>query len=767
MRYLLLSVLVVCMIGVMVPSVFAEAPPPFERTIITLDGLFPNAKCPSSDEGPPTFALSNDNSILIPSTHGVICKISPNGDFTLLDFTNVLDFSLSGAFHLDSNDNLFFAPGGWYPDCQNCVYKFTLDGLLLLSFPAEDNLGNPIGFTGFLESIEEITTDPAGNIYVLRNHPHHDPVGFSIFKYNRAGIYVDQITLPPSIHAVSNITFDSLGNFYFIAAPSWHHGPLLSFEDQGTDRSDERWENVPDIDTFQLNKMSPDGNVTTLIESEPLPETSSTTVLVCVNDIEIDSIGNIYLATCHRHIDISTSKFDSNGVLLFGFESNPKSEYQNITGIEIGSDGKLYALQRPMNHGIAKTNYSEWNIHLFRAPTINLSWASLTITSSDGGTTIIAGETSAHFEATMMWEGGDPPPGYLNNLYVIGRIIYPDDITEKDMWGQSVAGTVKNSNGFAPTYFHTGSATLIWDAPLRGCPMKNVFSEPSCPAGQYTVTFTLDTSEVFDETDETDNTIVGTFTVVSPEVPPDAPTVNVPDDIVVETAYDMAQEITFVVTATDDVGVTSGPICQYRDARASMYNLDPSSFPDGQIVIERYHSDETITIVCTASDADGNTGTGTFTVNVVKKSDQIIQPTLDESANVESTVPSQQSNDGGCLIATAAFGSEMAPQVQFLRELRDNTVLQTESGTSFMAGFNQFYYSFSPAVADYERENPVFKEAVKLTLTPLLTSLTLLQYTNIDSESEMLGYGIGVILLNIGMYFVAPAVVIMAVRKIR
>jgi len=120
---------------------------------------------------------------------------------------------------------------------------------------------------------------------------------------------------------------------------------------------------------------------------------------------------------------------------------------------------------------------------------------------------------------------------------------------------------------------------------------------------------------------------------------------------------------------------------------------------------------------------------------------------------------------GGCLIATAAFGSEMAPQVQFLRELRDNTVLQTESGTSFMAGFNQFYYSFSPYIADYERENPAFKETVKIALTPLLTSLTLLQYADIDSESEMLGYGIGVILLNIGIYFVAPVVLIMTVRK--
>ena len=112
---------------------------------------------------------------------------------------------------------------------------------------------------------------------------------------------------------------------------------------------------------------------------------------------------------------------------------------------------------------------------------------------------------------------------------------------------------------------------------------------------------------------------------------------------------------------------------------------------------------------------------------------------------------------GGCLIATATFGSEMAPQVQFLREIRDGKVMATQSGTTFMTGFNQFYYSFSPYVADYERQNPIFKEAVKITLTPLLTSLTLLNYVDVDTEQEMLGYGIGIILLNIGMYFVAPA----------
>ena len=136
-----------------------------------------------------------------------------------------------------------------------------------------------------------------------------------------------------------------------------------------------------------------------------------------------------------------------------------------------------------------------------------------------------------------------------------------------------------------------------------------------------------------------------------------------------------------------------------------------------------------------------------------------------DNSNDEIKKDIAEEKGGGCLIATAAYGSEMAPQVQFLREIRDNTVLQTQSGTAFMTGFNQFYYSFSPAVADYERENPVFKEAVKLTLTPLLTSLAILNYVDIDTEQEILGYGIGVILLNIGMYFVAPTVLVMSVKK--
>jgi len=77
-----------------------------------------------------------------------------------------------------------------------------------------------------------------------------------------------------------------------------------------------------------------------------------------------------------------------------------------------------------------------------------------------------------------------------------------------------------------------------------------------------------------------------------------------------------------------------------------------------------------------------------------------------------------------------------------------------------MTSFNQFYYSFSPIIADYERENGFFKEMVKIAITPLLTSLSVLNYADINSEEEMLGYGLSLILLNVGMYFVVPAIAI-------
>ena len=118
---------------------------------------------------------------------------------------------------------------------------------------------------------------------------------------------------------------------------------------------------------------------------------------------------------------------------------------------------------------------------------------------------------------------------------------------------------------------------------------------------------------------------------------------------------------------------------------------------------------------------------------------------------------------GGCLIATATYGSEFAPQVQQLREIRDNQLMNTESGSAFMSGFNELYYTFSPTIADMERENPMFKEIVKAGLTPMLSTLSIME--NANSESEVLGLGLSVIALNLGMYIAAPAMMFYGISK--
>jgi len=147
-----------------------------------------------------------------------------------------------------------------------------------------------------------------------------------------------------------------------------------------------------------------------------------------------------------------------------------------------------------------------------------------------------------------------------------------------------------------------------------------------------------------------------------------------------------------------------------------------------------------------------------------KESEGKMEETIPEELPQKEEVPK---NGGGCLIATATFDSELAPQVQFLREIRENVLHNTNSGKSFMVGFNQIYYLFSPTIADWERENSTFKEFVKITITPLLISLGILDYFEINSEAEMIGIGTALISLNVVMYFGIPTLIAIKRKKIR
>ncbi len=87
-----------------------------------------------------------------------------------------------------------------------------------------------------------------------------------------------------------------------------------------------------------------------------------------------------------------------------------------------------------------------------------------------------------------------------------------------------------------------------------------------------------------------------------------------------------------------------------------------------------------------------------------------------------------------CLIATATYGSALAPQVQFLRDFRDQEIMNTFAGSNFMTAFNTWYYSFSPAVAKYETQTPAARSVAKVVLYPLMGILRL-------SESTFVAFG--------------------------
>jgi streptogramin lyase len=78
-----------------------------------------------------------------------------------------------------------------------------------------------------------------------------------------------------------------------------------------------------------------------------------------------------------------------------------------------------------------------------------------------------------------------------------------------------------------------------------------------------------------------------------------------------------------------------------------------------------------------------------------------------------------------CIIASVAYGSELAPEVQFLRGFRDGSVMSTFAGAQFMRVFNSFYYSFSPTVADLVAKHSVLTSVTRGVIHPLIAALGL------------------------------------------
>ena len=142
----------------------------------------------------------------------------------------------------------------------------------------------------------------------------------------------------------------------------------------------------------------------------------------------------------------------------------------------------------------------------------------------------------------------------------------------------------------------------------------------------------------------------------------------------------------------------------------------------------------------------------------------------EETAEEEETVPT--TGGSRCLIATATYGSELQPQVQFLRNFRDNVVLRTFAGSAFMELFNSWYYSWSPPVAASIAPNPAFKAVMQVVLRPLLEILSLsaatFSFLSFNCEFAIIVAGLDASALIGLVYFTPPAALILiAVARMR
>lgn len=116
----------------------------------------------------------------------------------------------------------------------------------------------------------------------------------------------------------------------------------------------------------------------------------------------------------------------------------------------------------------------------------------------------------------------------------------------------------------------------------------------------------------------------------------------------------------------------------------------------------------TTTTSSSSSSSSSSTSTSTSTTSV--------------TTEAESTGSNSSGGGGGCFIATAAFGSPMAGQVEILRQFRDRYLLTNAWGKKFVA----WYYRNGPEAASYIKDKPLVRAAVRGALYPLIGFSTML-----------------------------------------
>jgi hypothetical protein len=88
-----------------------------------------------------------------------------------------------------------------------------------------------------------------------------------------------------------------------------------------------------------------------------------------------------------------------------------------------------------------------------------------------------------------------------------------------------------------------------------------------------------------------------------------------------------------------------------------------------------------------------------------------------------------------CFIATAAYGTPMAEEIQILREFRDEYLLTNPVGRAFV----DFYYKVSPPIAEFITEHPGLKPIVRAGLVPAVAMSTIAVNTTAVEKAAIAG----------------------------
>jgi len=174
-------------------------------------------------------------------------------------------------------------------------------------------------------------------------------------------------------------------------------------------------------------------------------------------------------------------------------------------------------------------------------------------------------------------------------------------------------------------------------------------------------------------------------------------------------------------TFTDQTGVALNTVTTSNTITVAGINTDTTiSITGGTYSINgvEYTSDagtvsngDTVTIQLTSSGSYSTTTDATLTIDGVSDTFSVTT----KAAPVVSG-GGGGGGGGGCFIATAAFGSPLAGQVEILRKFRDRYLLTNSFGRKFVA----WYYRVGPVAASYIKDKPLVKAAVQVALYPLI-----------------------------------------------